>query len=594
MIQAKGGGRMGDRRVLAGVFAAVLAVVAIGLMLKTDAAVATVRDDTPESLRAEAFEAAQWAIASDAADALAKVSARFAAGDDALGRLAEERETLITRRDRLERELEGLYGLDGKEGVRRRAESRAEYNSVLERLAALDAEIAVRFPAYAELTRPRALTVEETQALLGPDEALLLVLVNPEATYVWGVSSERIAWARAADLGDKAMSEAVERLRASLTQAAAARGDEPDFDPMIFEGRPVPAYDRATAHRLYAELIQPVEAVFAGKSTLITVVTGALTTLPLAVLMTEPSTGLDTDRDALAGASWLIDRYALASLPSVSSLKALRCHLVVASAERHPGCPPGGVEPARPNAERPGGIPLAAFGAPTLSGQVARGSRGAEPADLIMGDGRLANVALLRALPDLPGSRAELAALGARYPNSLVRTGAEATEDAVRRTDSVALSNARFVVFSTHGLMAGATVAEPGLVLTPPATATEADDGYLTASEAAQLRLNAEFVVLSACNTAASDGRPGGEGLSGLARAFFYAGARSVLVSHWEVSDLATTALITGTFAGLDAVPNDPAARARALRGAMLAVRSERRWGHPAYWAAFTLVGTPG
>ncbi|MDZ4362341.1 CHAT domain-containing protein [Brevundimonas sp.] len=585
---------MGRGRILAGVLATVLAVVTVGLTLRTDA-VATVRDDTPASLRAEAFEAAQWAIASDAADALAKVSARFAAGDDALGRLAEERETLVGRRDRLERQLEGLYGLDGEEGVRRRAESRAEYDSVLERLRALDAQIAVQFPAYAELTRPRALTVEETQALLGPDEALLLVLVNPEATYVWGVSRDRIEWARAADLGDAAMSEAVGRLRASLTQAAAARGDEPDFDPMIFEGRPVPAYDRATAHRLYAELIRPVESVFEGKSTLITVVTGALTTLPLAVLMTEPSTGLDTDRDALNGASWLIDRYALASLPSVSSLKALRCHLVVAAADRHPGCPPGKIEPARADAAVPDRIQLAAFGAPVLSGQAVRGSRGTEPADLIMGDGRLANVTLLRALPDLPGSRAELAALGTRYPNSLVRTGAEATEDAVRRTDTVALSNARFVVFSTHGLMAGASVAEPGLVLTPPTTASEADDGYLTASEAAQLRLSAEFVVLSACNTAASDGRPGGEGLSGLARAFFYAGARSVLVSHWEVSDLATTALITGTFAGLDAAtPGDPAARARALQTAMLAVRAERRWGHPAYWAAFTLVGTPG
>lgn len=585
---------MGRGRVLAGVLAAAMAAVTLGLTLRSDA-VATVRDDTPASLRAEAFEAAQWAIASDAADALAKVSARFAAGDDALGQLAEDRERLVGRRDRLERELEGLYGLAGEEGVRRRAESRAEYDSVLERLRALDAQIAVQFPAYAELTRPRALTVEETQALLGPDEALLLVLVNPEATYVWGVSRDRIEWARAADLGDKAMSEAVGRLRASLTQAAAARGDEPEFDPMIFEGRPVPAYDRATAHRLYAELIQPVEGVFEGKSTLITVVTGALTTLPLAVLMTEPSTGLDTDRDALDGASWLIDRYALASLPSVSSLKALRCHLVVASADRHPGCPPGKIEPIRADAAVPERIQLAAFGAPVLSGQAVRGSRGTEPADRVMGEGRLANVALLRALPDLPGSRAELAALGRRYPNSLVRTGAEATEDAVRRTDTAALSNARFVVFSTHGLMAGASVAEPGLVLTPPTTASEADDGYLTASEAAQLRLRAEFVVLSACNTAASDGRPGGEGLSGLARAFFYAGARSVLVSHWEVSDLATTALITGTFAGLDtAAPDDPAARAKSLQAAMLAVRSERRWGHPAYWAAFTLVGTPG
>jgi CHAT domain-containing protein len=143
--------------------------------------------------------------------------------------------------------------------------------------------------------------------------------------------------------------------------------------------------------------------------------------------------------------------------------------------------------------------------------------------------------------------------------------------------------------------MAGSAAAEPGLVMTPPDQATEADDGYLSASEAAQLKLNAEFVVLSACNTAASDGRPGGEGLSGLARAFFYAGARSVMVSHWEVSDAATTTLITSAFADLDdSRAGDPGVRARALQTGIRAVRAERRWAHPAYWAAFTLVGEPG
>jgi CHAT domain-containing protein len=172
--------------------------------------------------------------------------------------------------------------------------------------------------------------------------------------------------------------------------------------------------------------------------------------------------------------------------------------------------------------------------------------------------------------------------------------GAAATETAVRQGDTAALSQSRFVVFSTHGLMAGSTVAEPGLVLTPPEAATEADDGYLSASEAAQLRLKAEFVVLSACNTAASDGTPGGEGLSGLARAFFYAGARSVMVSHWEVSDVATTELISDTFAALDAPGADIGDRAKALQTGMKAVRANRLWSHPAFWAPFTLVGEPG
>ena len=554
--------------------------------------------DTPESLRAEAFEAAQWAIASDAADALAKVSARFAQGDDALGRLAEERETLIGRRDALERELERLYAAADAQTQGRRTTVRAEYETVAARLKVVDADIEVRFPAYAELTSPRALSIRETQGLLKPDEALLLVLVNPEATYVWGVSRDRVEWARAEDLTEAEMTRAVDALRGSLTTAAAAsRGDDGDWlDPALLTGRPTPAFDRAGAYRLYAELVKPVEAVFEGKTTLITVTTGPLTALPLSVLMTAPPQGPDTGPEALDTAPWLIDRYALATLPSVSSLKALRCYLVADPARRSPGCGPlpSGTT-MRTAASRGSAFSLAAFGAPILAGAPLTGaSRGAPGADSVFGGGPLADVAKLKALPYLPGSKAELDALKTRYPAALVRTGAAATETAVRGADAAALSRARFVVFSTHGLMAGSSFAEPGLVLTPPDQATEADDGYLSASEAAQLRLNAEFVVLSACNTAASDGRPGGEGLSGLARAFFYAGARSVLVSHWEVSDAATTALISDTFAALDAPGADIGDRARALQHGMKAVRAQREWRHPAFWAPFTLVGEPG
>ena len=559
------------------------ALAAIGLLALAGAAPAA--QDTAENLRAEAFEAAQWAIASDAADALARVSARFAQGDDALGRLAEERETLIVRRDRLERELERLYAADDAAALAARGRARTDWEAATERLQAVDAEIETRFPAYSELTSPRALSIAETQALLRPDEGLLLVLVNPEATYVWGVSRDRVAWARSESFDEAAVAEAVARLRASLT-TTAARG--PDVDPALFAGRPTPAFDRAESHRLYAELVRPVESVFEGKTTLITVVTGALTALPMAVLSTEPPTG------ALETTPWLVDRYALASLPSVSSLRSLRCYLVTDPAPRSPGCP---VIQAATATRADAGPPLrrAAFGAPLLTGAPVEETRGAPAADDFMGPDRLADVSKLKALPYLRGSRVELEALKARYPDSVVRIGAEATEHAVRALDAVALSRARFVVFSTHGLMAGSAAAEPGLVMTPPEAATEDDDGYLSASEAAQLKLNAEFVVLSACNTAASDGRPGGEGLSGLARAFFYAGARSVMVSHWEVSDAATTALITATFADLDGhAATDPGVRARALQAGMRAVRAERRWAHPAYWAAFTLVGEPG
>ncbi|MDQ8028581.1 MAG: CHAT domain-containing protein [Brevundimonas sp.] len=547
--------------------------------------------DTPETLRAEAFEAAQWAIASDAADALARVSARFAQGDDDLGRLAEEREALIVRRDRLERALERHYASTEAADLAARTQAQSEWEAATGRLATLDADIEARFPAYSELTSPRALSIAETQQLLRPDEGLLLVLVNPEATYVWAITREKAAWTRSEAMDEARLKVTVDKLRLSLSATAAPRGD--DIDPTLFAGRQPTPFDRTESWRLYSELVLPVEETFKDKRTLITVTTGVLSTLPLSVLVTAPPQGNDADPAALGATPWLADRYAMAALPAVSSLRSLRCYLVRDPADRSAGCPPG-LAPASRNEPRIEPLRLAAFGAPLLAGAPADPTRGAAAADTVM-NGPLADVSRLKALPYLRGSRLELETLKARYPDSVVRIGAEATERAVRRADADALSRARFVVFSTHGLMAGSAAAEPGLVMTPPDQATEADDGYLSASEAAQLKLSAEFVVLSACNTAASDGRPGGEGLSGLARAFFYAGARSVLVSHWEVSDAATTTLITAAFADLDShAVSDPGVRARALQAGQRAVRAERRWAHPAYWAAFTLVGEPG
>jgi CHAT domain-containing protein len=115
----------------------------------------------------------------------------------------------------------------------------------------------------------------------------------------------------------------------------------------------------------------------------------------------------------------------------------------------------------------------------------------------------------------------------------------------------------------------------------------------LTASEVAQLKLNAEWVVLSACNTASGD-KPGAEALSGLARAFFYAGGRSLLVSNWVVETASTVALMTGTFAALAGDPK--LSHAEALQKSMLAMIGSTQhpeWADPKYWASFVVVGEP-
>jgi CHAT domain-containing protein len=148
------------------------------------------------------------------------------------------------------------------------------------------------------------------------------------------------------------------------------------------------------------------------------------------------------------------------------------------------------------------------------------------------------------------------------------------------------------VHFATHGTIAGEIegTSEPGLILTPPKEQTDEDDGYLSASEVAALKLDADWVILSACNTAAGGPR-GAEALSGLARAFIYAGARALLVSHWSVSSEATVSLMTNA---VGAISRDKKlGRAEALRRAMLAMidKGKPHEAHPAYWAPFVVVG---
>jgi CHAT domain-containing protein len=179
--------------------------------------------------------------------------------------------------------------------------------------------------------------------------------------------------------------------------------------------------------------------------------------------------------------------------------------------------------------------------------------------------------------------------------------GARATEANLKALSrSGRLARYRVLHFATHGVLAGESEAilkakaEPGLILTPPkdgATAAELeeDDGLLTASEVAQLNLDADWVVLSACNTAAGE-KSDAEALSGLARAFFYAKARALLVSHWAVGSEAAVKLSTGAF---EALRSDPRiGRAEALRRSMARlITAGGEEAHPEYWAPFVLVG---
>ena len=135
--------------------------------------------------------------------------------------------------------------------------------------------------------------------------------------------------------------------------------------------------------------------------------------------------------------------------------------------------------------------------------------------------------------------------------------------------------------------------AEPALVFTIPEKPSDLDDGLLQASEVAELKLNADWVVLSACNTASSDG-VGAESLSGLARAFIYAGGKSLVVSNWDVSDEATAKLMSNLFEISKDKPN--LSHGEMMRQATLSLLDSATTdeeAHPRVWAPFVVVGEP-
>ncbi len=198
---------------------------------------------------------------------------------------------------------------------------------------------------------------------------------------------------------------------------------------------------------------------------------------------------------------------------------------------------------------------------------------------------------LFSSLPETSDELSEISAtFGPETTRLLLRENA--TEKILK--NDVRFSDYRIVAFATHGLIAGQIdgITEPSLVLTPPETASKEDDGLLTSSEITAMKMNADWVILSACNTAAPDGEPGAEGLSGLSRSFFYAGARSLLVSHWSVRSEPTVELTTSL---MRILKNNPGTeKAEAHRQAMVNLRNSdmgATYSHPGIWGAFTVVG---
>ncbi|MFG1290429.1 CHAT domain-containing protein [Xanthobacter versatilis] len=530
----------------------------------------------PAQLRDEAFRSAQSAMSTSASMALAQLGVRFAAGSDDLARLVRQRQDLVAAWKSADRALVQALGAVGAGNEPVVEARRAEADALQARIAESDHDMATRFPAYAELSQPQPVPIAAVQALLREDEALVLVFVATHETFVWAVTRDAADWHRV-PVEREALVAQVKSLRAGLDPGAVAvmRSALRDFGDTDVEGADSGvrvSFSRATAHDLFRRMLAPLDGLLADRARLFVVAERPFDSLPFALLVTEQPAGDDIDPSALRDTSWLIRRQGIVTLPSVSSLKSLRAAAAAA----------------------PAPLPFRGYGAPLLGGrrspaQVA--SNVADTAGTLLRGGKV-NLETVRSLAPLPQTEGELRRLANTLgagPDS-VRIGAAATKSAVQAAD---LSLYRVLAFATHGLLAGDIpgLSEPALVFTPP-DADGPDDGLLTASEAARLNLAADWVILSACNTAGGDGTPGADGLSGLARAFFYAGARTLLVSHWPVRDDAAARLTTGTLAALRSEP--ALSKAEAFRRATLALiadPSDPTLAHPAIWAPFVMVG---
>jgi len=430
------------------------------------------------------------------------------------------------------------------------------------------AKIQKDYPEYFQLIQPKSPSHSEIAQQLKPDELFLSIIPMEEQTYVWAIDAQGQVRFHTANISEQHIANLVTKIRTTLDVAEL--------------GPKAPTFDYASAHALYKDLFAPFDVQMESKRHLIISSSGSMAKLPFAVLTRKSYSGTDTGK-----APWLIKDVAISHVPNASGWVSLKRM---------------GKTPHSSEAMIAWGDPT--FDPKAVQQQIASANIGSQVRSSMMlrsTDPKASNVMEAEAflnysrLPNLPETRdevIELAKILAANPKEDVILGAQATRQSVLNSSaSGQLGRKQVVVFATHGLLAGdlPNLNQPALAMA--GTTAPGESPLLTLEDVLGLKLNADWVVLSACNTAGADGRAE-EALSGLARGFFYAGSRSMLVTHWSVESESAMLLTTQTFS---AYKKDPAVRrAEALRQAILATMNLPKFAHPTYWAPYALVGEGG
>jgi CHAT domain-containing protein len=524
-----------------------------------------------------AFKAYQRAVDSQAAGAIALFAAKEGAVNPELRKSLQDRQGIFEQWRLANKLLVEESTASG--GASENAEINALRKKINEydaKLLELDELVKKQYPEYFRNIFPEPRSVAGTEDLLSDDEAVLGWVLGTEKSFLWVVLSNRAELIEL-QTDAKTVAKEVNQIRSAIEQYPDGK------------------FPLEVSSALFDRVFRPALPMLESVKHIYVIPDGALTTLPFHLLVTGPrsvgvatkersanvpgrirnlvasptTAGMDTDEN-LANVPWLVRRFAITTLPSIGSLHVLK------EAKKRPAAD----------------IAFLGIGDPVLSAERNSDSRKRSFNTLFM-RGKTADVSAIRQAGELPESADELRALakslGSGESSLLLRE--RATETSVKGMD---LSRQQVIAFATHGFLAGEIkgVAEPGLILTPPKEASELDDGVLTASEISQLKLNTDWVILSACNTAGSASNGRGQGLSGLARAFFMAGAKSLLVSHWPVVSVAAQRLTTEMFEELR--KDKDIRKAEALRRAMLTTMNDSSIpfsSHPAVWAPFVVVG---
>lgn len=562
--------------------------------------------------------------------AISGAAARFATTDKTLSDLVRQEQDLAISAADHQRAVGELFS--GKMNVQQAQEIAAQMRRQIEELEdqrtkILD-RIAKEFPDYSELVRPRLVSIADLRAALGPQEAYISVYPGLDKTYVLAIRTQGPVGLHVASTSEKDIGRSVAILRRSLDPGDVSLGK-------------IPPFDFSVSYELYSTLFAPLDARLKGASVWTVSTSGALGTLPLTLLTTAPYRATPDARLLFAEyqrAPWLNRQVAIAYNPSAAATIALR-KLPNGSAARRAffgvGDPQFGEQVAQASSVtrqvkaradkavvlRNMKIPrqeeknVTAIQSADYAAQLARPSEGIEIAKeiLAMADGaqsvdrstsqrsmpasRAAEAVAIPDIPPLPDTRDEIVAiarsLGAN-PQQDALFGLEASRE---RLMSTPLHDRRILAFATHGLIPGDM---PGL--TQPALTMsyrkDPRESLLTLEDILRLKLDADWVVLSACNTGAADGL-GGEAASGLGRGFFYAGSRALLLTHWPVESESAKRLVVEIFSRYA----KNTSRAQAVREASQALIDSPgyldpqtkkllySYAHPMFWAPYTLIG---